>query len=205
MMLHSLSELLILILSCSVLALHVRTRTDHKITSQWLSVRSLPSSSPLRSPSKSEISPRSPEENHSPTTYDPNDAPSHHFFVISHATIDPISPTAEILVYLYSTALEEIQARASDKAQSKSGSLKGTQALAFKYGVFNLTFRYDGPSEKNGNEDKGVDWEVLGEFCEDMIEKSKKGMPLTFEGGLQELGDEQNVVFVSMILNERVM
>ena len=85
------------------------------------------------------------------------------------------------------------------------GSIDGTQALGFKYGVFELLFRYDGPDGKSANRDLGLEWGVLEVFCEDMTEKSKRGLPLTFKGWLKKIGDDEDVVYVSMLVDKKAI
>ncbi|KAG6995751.1 hypothetical protein G7Y79_00042g078560 [Physcia stellaris] len=203
MMKHQWSKLLIVILSTSALAFHIRIRTDNHITNSRPPARLL---HPLSlSPHESEFSPRSPQEIDSAPTSDPLDKPSHHFITIDYAILDPVSPAAEYLVLLYSTALAELRAHmkgSGDIAPLNFGSVDGTQALGFKYGNFKLMFRYDGPDGNSGNRDLGLEWGVLEVFCKDIIEKSKRGMPLTFKGWLKKVGDDEDIVFVSMLVDE---
>lgn len=89
-----------------------------------------------------------------------------------------------------------------DTAPLNFGSVDGTKALGLKYGNFELLFRYDGPDVNNGNRDLGLEWGVLEVFCEDIIEKSKRGLPLTFKGWLKKIGDDEDIVFVSMLVDK---
>lgn len=86
----------------------------------------------------------------------------------SVAYFDPVQPAADHLIGLYSNAILDARQRTSFDSK----------AVAYRFGGLGLVIRVDEP------DDGRVVWQIVIDFCQEMLEKTRRGHPIMYRGTL---------------------